>query len=131
MITNEALTQILERCEAATPGPWTAGTSGFPGNEAAENLYPSCWDFSNSLVCTAKPLHSRSNQKQATWEQERKNIAFIAAARKDVPRLVAEVERLRDAIARHQTRRYGTVSARDPIDANLYAAVAEAADSAK
>ncbi len=73
MISNEELTQIKERTEKATLGPWNSRKDGTVFLEHTQDI---------ANVCTVNG-----------------DAEFIAHAREDVPRLVAEVERLRAELA--------------------------------
>lgn len=70
------LDAIQQRSNLATPGPWTAG---------GEWIHP--WELTLSATYPMIELDST--------EQGAADAAFIAAARTDVPVLVAEIERLR------------------------------------
>jgi hypothetical protein len=90
-LSNHELDQIMARAEASLPGPWEAfiqardhqagddfiRTGGL--DDAAPDMYVtlSYWNDEPAKPATAAVLD------------------FIAAARQDVPRLVAEVRRLR------------------------------------
>lgn len=78
MITNVELTQMKERADKATHGPWTSTKSG-------ENTFA----IDSETITSAFYLAFVENDC---------NASFIAHAREDVPRLVAEVERLRRAL---------------------------------
>lgn len=102
------LEPIKAREKAATPGPWLATEDGgwsFGGPEVDRGGRP-------NLPCTWVERESRTGEGDAeeiarvrtspdhqglpeAWENQR----FIAASRSDVPALVAEVERLREALA--------------------------------
>lgn len=76
---------VRERCEAATAGPWYAGTDC-----GALILYSAaCTDSDEpepalyAEICGAARSHRASNAR------------FIAAARQDLPAALAEIERLR------------------------------------
>jgi hypothetical protein len=74
------LAEIRERCEKATPGPWTrevGGTAciGVPSPPAAWTLLAQVYGTNHAA-----------------------NETFIAAAREDVPWLLAEVTALRERI---------------------------------
>jgi hypothetical protein len=89
VISDDDLAEISRRCEAATPGPWRSMVEGRDhqsgdsfimigvGPERREDLYLSVGD--------GRPASSADHD-------------FIAAAREDVPRLLAEVDRLRNLI---------------------------------
>jgi len=80
---DEQLDEIEARAKAATDGPWDTQAWGdwFPGQED-ENLARSVSRGDDENILVGGP--------RAIWD-----AAFIAAARTDVPELVAEVRRLR------------------------------------
>lgn len=84
------LEAIRERCEAATEGPWKNDTNT---------------PFSGDLVGIFVPSEKRYVGKWADqgWDEDDEvryaDAEFIAAARFDVPALVAECESLRAKIA--------------------------------
>ena len=78
-ITPDDIAELERLCDAATEGPWITGN-------------PKSLEFSI--------VHNRSGR---AWELARRisretDAAFIAAARTALPRLLAEVKQLRDAI---------------------------------
>jgi hypothetical protein len=79
-ITPEELTAIRKRAEKATPGPWRYILDDH------EELVTSV-DVTDTVVET----YARDEESDA-------NIEFIAHAREDIPRLFAEIERLRTAL---------------------------------
>lgn len=88
-LTEERLLTIKVRAEAATPGPWRVKCEILEadecGNATAEMPYVSTED---KAICV---LYGRGHDDANAHE----DAAFIAAAREDVPALLAEVERLR------------------------------------
>jgi hypothetical protein len=100
-LTNEELTAIEDRCRAATPGPWfvrhldddnamsltAVGTSSDRGQS---ERWP---DFEPGQIIAATLVqHPRYvDSADQRWDE---NAAFIAAARLDVERLIAEIRRL-------------------------------------
>ncbi len=80
-INDDELQQIRQRADAASPGPWRSFWEG------RDHLGGS------SCIVTGPPGKTRDDLEiiGATTEDQ----DFIAHARADVPRLVAEVERLR------------------------------------
>jgi hypothetical protein len=90
-LTDDGLDQITARAEASLPGPWEAfvegrdhwsgddfiRTGGLDDEAPDMYVYLSYWNDEPSQQATAAVLD------------------FIAAARQDIPRLVAEVQRLR------------------------------------
>ncbi|MGW9638871.1 hypothetical protein ACWHAU_06890 [Streptomyces albidoflavus] len=87
-LNPEYLAEIAARAEAATAGPWcTDGAELYQGDEYA-------WDaFWVGETCRADEADGGTA-----------DAAFIAAARTDVPALLAEVERLRAELAARPTR---------------------------
>jgi DNA-binding transcriptional MerR regulator len=85
-VTHEQLDAIRARVDAATPGPWE------PSSDTLT------WIHVEAHGLTVAECRTYLN-RQHTDEQNDANAAFIASAREDVPALLAEVERLRDAHA--------------------------------
>lgn len=80
MITEAELSKILERAEAATDPPWV--TKGYP---YVVSLYKGQHTVADCSSHAAEKVHCTTR---------RANAEFMAHARDDVPRLVAEVRRL-------------------------------------
>lgn len=81
-LTNEELAQIRERVEKATKGPWETSTSG-DGIKAGKY----------HIGVISKPHYfpyGLGTKEDAT---------FIAHAREDIPKLLAEVERLKSVVS--------------------------------
>lgn len=76
--TPERHAAAKERCERATPGPWT---------EQYE------YDGKYTVFMA---LHAHGNP----WEREKENVTFAAHARTDLPDALAEIERLQAEIKR-------------------------------
>ena len=76
-MTNEELDAISERAEKATPGPW---------GEVAE---------SGEWWLSGPDIYDDAVMSTNDTEISQADVDFIAAARTDVPALVAEVRRLR------------------------------------
>lgn len=89
-MTDDELSQIEARANAATPGPWREIRRDDPSC-AAEYVIAGADDI--SVACTS------CNGEYCTGMTDA-DCAFIAAARTDVPALVAEVRRLRDIVER-------------------------------
>lgn len=91
-MTNEELRQIRERAEKATAGPWEVGAE-------VDGVYAGM----NTVVRATKP-HTRWATRIVSVGQTRKHIKedseanaeFIAHAREDIPKLLAEIERYRE-----------------------------------
>jgi len=79
-MTEEELTAIEARANAATQGPWVTHDQG-------REDYSICRDNGNNICC---PLFERIGGDDGGIDG-----AFISAARVDVPALVVEVRRLR------------------------------------
>jgi hypothetical protein len=81
-LTDSELDAIERRCAAASPAPWTAFTG--PGIGGPDFIRVSDDDGELDMYV------ERDGAPAA-----REELDFIAAARQDVPRLVAEIRRLR------------------------------------
>lgn len=81
------VTPIKERCEKATPGPWFVQDDK-PPNDA---WYPGITIGSEGHGTRVADVCALSGFREA-------DAALIAAARTDLPALVEEVERLREAL---------------------------------
>ncbi|MFJ8146602.1 hypothetical protein ACIQ6R_16245 [Streptomyces sp. NPDC096048] len=80
-LTEQQLADIQARAEAATPGPWcTDDWEIYQGAEYVPGI--SQW-IGETCRGTTSP------------EQDRADATFVAAAREDVPALVAEIQRLK------------------------------------
>ena len=79
-LTEDELAAMEARCEAATPGPWQSWIEG------RDNFGGDCVITTEGEDIYLLPPPTL----RAPYDQD-----FIAAARQDVPRLVAEVRRLR------------------------------------
>lgn len=97
-MTAERLAEIEARANAATPGPW--------------------WPEHRGVM--AEGVEIVDDCAVAGWDAYPENQAFIAAARTDVPALVAEVRRLTAALAAHARH---TDAAVDGVRAMLPAAL--------
>lgn len=87
MMTEDELKQIEERAAAATPGPWFA-------KHGVIKWY--VYSLDEDLGFSLQEFHPDDGRDWATGE----TAAFIAASRQDIPALVAEVRRLREALAK-------------------------------
>lgn len=84
-ISSQELAEIAARAEAARPGPWISWVEG-RDHQSGSNI-----------ITVGKP-----EAEEADIELMGATVAdqdFIAAAREDVPRLIAEIRRLRSMIA--------------------------------
>lgn len=91
-LTDAELQEIAHRCGLATAGPWKWG----PGD--TDIVYVD--DGDKDEVCTLSTSGGR----------DAKNGNFIAHAREDVPRLLAEIERLRSLVAAGKAAQMEAVS---------------------
>jgi hypothetical protein len=85
MLPSEELDAIAERCSTATPGPWRAFVEGRDHVSG------------DSFIMTGEGK-SRGPDMYVTLDgvpASPADLDFIAAAREDIPRLIAEVRRLR------------------------------------
>lgn len=80
-MNEEELTAIEGRCNAATTGPWVACMEGRDHESGSDFIMRGTADMRSDDL-------ELSNASQADFD-------FIAHARQDIPRLVAEVRRLR------------------------------------
>ncbi|MFC5187902.1 hypothetical protein [Actinomadura harenae] len=101
-LPDEELDSIEEGVEAASPGPWyvrqlddtyamcMVAVSTVPGGEKNQR-WP---DFDHGEIVAATLVQEPRyvDLADGLWDQ---NAQFIADARRDVPRLIAEVRRLR------------------------------------
>jgi hypothetical protein len=88
-MTDEELQAIEARVNAATPGPWSTGAGKVEGGQVRELVIAP-----NDDVIVAIAYGGFGNPVDRT-SQDR---TFIASARTDVPALVKEVRRLREAL---------------------------------
>lgn len=82
-LTDEQLTEMEARCNAATPGPWETRGNDCP--EAIQNVYANCYSVATVRLY---PGGDRLLVRTA-------NAEFIAHARSDIPALLAEVRALK------------------------------------
>ena len=86
-MNQEQLNTIKQRVEKTTPGPWIVAPEKC-GPEG-QSVYES---DSFGWICEVGDPYPRGNNRP------QENMEFIAHAREDVPALVAEIERLREAL---------------------------------
>ena len=121
MMTDDELKAIEDRCEKATPGPWSTLHHHY-----AENGLGSV-----QIVSADDPEEAEEHQVTDGKDElafipgpAAANAAFITAARTDVPALLAEVRRLRAgilaAIARVNENGEGGDSAGEMLGSLLY-----------
>ncbi|WP_328885362.1 hypothetical protein [Streptomyces sp. NBC_00316] len=104
-LTDEELAEIEELTEATTPGPWyfrsldddwamsLVAVSTLPDTGRGER-WP---DFDHHQIVAATLVQQPRyvDVADARWDE---NARFIANARQDIPRLIAEIRRLRHLI---------------------------------
>jgi hypothetical protein len=81
-LSEKELEEIKNRCKATTPGPWRASIEGRDHTSASDVILTGDADIAFEI----------SEASPADYD-------FIAQAKQDVPRLIAEVERLKTLIA--------------------------------
>lgn len=92
-ITQEELAELKRLCEKASPGPWRHDE----GSDLKNKKIP-LWKEIVSEYSKQRPLVTLS---ATVWRPQRfemaiSNADFICASRETLPRLIAEVERLRE-----------------------------------
>ena len=80
-MTDDELDLILDRCEAATPGPWKSFIEGRDHTSG-----------SNVIKTAGGDIEFYGPTVVADQD-------FIASARQDIPRLIAEIRRLKKIIS--------------------------------
>ena len=85
-ISDEELKDIMERCNAATSGPWVSCIEGRDHTSGSDFI----------MTGTAEKRGDDIELSGAS----RADQDFIAHARQDVPRLVAEIQRLKQLLSR-------------------------------
>lgn len=102
-LTDADLVEMEERAEAATPGPWyvrlldddhAAGlvaVSTIP-DSGRDDGWP---DFAAGQMIAATLVQFPNRYIDCSDQRWDENASFIAHARNDVPRLIAEIRRLR------------------------------------
>jgi len=101
-LTDEELAEIQELAEAATPGPWHVRflDDDYAMNLVAISTTPDTglgerWpDFDHRQIVAAT-LVQQPRYVDVADERWDENARFVAAAREAVPRLIAEIRRLR------------------------------------
>lgn len=83
-LTTQQLADIAARAGAATPGPWCADEW---------EIYQGA-EYEPGLMWIGETCRGATSP-----EQDRADAAFVAAARTDVPALLAEIRRLQDELA--------------------------------
>lgn len=97
-MTDDELAAIEARCKKATPGPWN------PPSNYDHERHPNVLlrrSIARDVLVLVNPRYGRHLQHipDEAFEQAGADAAFIAAARSDIPALLAEVRRLREIVA--------------------------------
>jgi hypothetical protein len=90
-MTAEEIARLQALCAAATPGPWDHAPPGGCVVASAQYQHEQV-----ALACGAAAMR---DERMDTYEVQRANAEFIAAARDALPILLAEVVRLRAEVA--------------------------------
>jgi hypothetical protein len=90
VLSDDELGAADARADAATRGPWESSVEGRDH------------DSGDSVILTPGPDLYISYDQSPDEQQRAADLDFIAAARQDVPRLVAQVRRLRALLRREQ-----------------------------
>ena len=97
-MTEKELQKIKEWCEKATPGPWEYWTDSLIDCIAHEDTVMMWRDGGTSEMEDCIQLVGESNDPvfiaAIGYRDVIENAEFIAHAREDIPKLIAEIERL-------------------------------------
>jgi hypothetical protein len=88
-LTNSELDEMERRATAATPGPWVPFVEGRDHFGGDDFIRTGDLDDDQPDMYISQYLGARSIKVSAA------DLDFIANARQDIPRLVAEIRRLR------------------------------------
>lgn len=91
MITPQQLQEIKQRCEAATEGPWII--QGRRGGKETSIYYQPGPSQTPFHICGMTQL-----SRYQTRDRRYKNFKFISHARTDIPKLLAEIQRLQKLV---------------------------------
>lgn len=104
-LTDEELAEIEEFADAATPGPWFVRflDDDWAMNLVAISTVPDTgrgerWPAFDSCEIVAATLIQHPGYVSAADERWDENAWFIANARQCIPRLIAEIKRLRQQL---------------------------------
>ncbi|WP_345695955.1 hypothetical protein [Kitasatospora terrestris] len=97
IMTDEQLDEIEERAARATPGPWVPvlETRGATGGGSCLLVDPVGTGVDDEIYWTRFIGQREVRSPDAQLDAD---LDFVAGAREDVPRLLAEVRRLRAAL---------------------------------
>lgn len=88
-ITEDELAAMKARIDATTPGPWTSMIEG-----------RDCWNGDSFIDTATQDIYLSAEDYVGGGGHYCADQDFIAHARQDMPRLIAEVERLRALLRR-------------------------------
>jgi hypothetical protein len=89
-LTPQEIIEIQTRCDRASPGPWRSMVEGRDH------------DSGNSFIMTGPPARRGQDIELSGATDDDQD--FIAHAREDIPRLLAEVKRLRALLGKALNR---------------------------
>lgn len=105
-IDDAELEAIQARVDAAWPGPWTAYVEGRDvesgshfirvADSAGQDEYPDIWMAPQWTHNPDDPFKDPGPEERQVWFEA--HYDFVAHARQDIPRLLAEVRRLRQQV---------------------------------
>jgi hypothetical protein len=88
VISDSELNEIRARCEAATPGPWKASIEGRDHSSGSDLIMTGAGSARGEDIEITGATHA--------------DYDFIAHAREDVERLLAEIDRLKRLLKNDQ-----------------------------
>ena len=94
---QQRLDAIRARCATATPGPWYSGDGSVDMFFAGKN----------TVATPSRVIVERATYNDEFDQQTYADLAFITAARSDVPDMLAEIARLTDENASIRRRAGG------------------------
>lgn len=92
MLTDAELREMRARCEAATPGPWKMHHRFVSAKDTDDECAGLGWDFDPDCPTNPPEPMLRGVFARAA------DAHFLMSARTDMPRLIDEVERLREQV---------------------------------
>jgi len=100
-MTLEELKQIEDRASAATPGPWSPKHIYSALRHLDKNIDVDsyCWECQAALDKEFSEESADENIEESRCKYPfAKDSSFVAHAREDVPKLIAEVKRLQNLV---------------------------------
>lgn len=105
-LTKQQIEAIRKRAEAATEGPWEVEVLG-----ESDEVYVFGKDGDTCVYCIEFPYCKAIDVN---------NAKFIAHAREDIPKLLAEIDRLRSQLAENEEVLAGNCREFDKMEAEMY-----------